>query len=120
MAIFLDKLHPHSSKKFLSMKKILTTLLLITCSVLVYAQKDKDKLVPPDMPRSEDNNQVYYMEVVTEDGANKMEFFKRAGNWYHTFYKNPTGIVEQSDSTNGTLILKPAFPVYRMKNNVKV
>jgi len=93
---------------------------MVTCTILVYAQKDKDKLVPPDMPRSEDNNQVYYMEVVTEDGTDRMELFGRSGNWLHKFYKNPTGIVEQSDSANGKLILKPAFPVYRMKNNVKV
>ncbi|HYV94889.1 MAG TPA: DUF4468 domain-containing protein [Chitinophagales bacterium] len=101
-------------------KGFLITTLLITCSVWAHAQKDKDKLLPPDMPRSEENSQVYYMEVVTEEGADKIELFKRAGNWFHKFYKNPTGIVEQMDSTNGKLVLKPAFPVYRMKNNVKV
>jgi hypothetical protein len=101
------------------MKKALITSVVFLFPILVFAQKEKEQLVPPNMPRSEDNNQVYYMEVITED-ANKMELFKRAGNWYHQFYKNPTGIVEQMDSTNGKLILKPAFPVYRMKNNVKV
>src|SRR6185436_4406004 len=82
---------------FFSGKKILATFLMIACTVFAYAQKNKEQLLPPEMPRSEDNSQVYYKEVVTEDGVDKMELFKRAGNWFHTFYKNPTGIVEQTD-----------------------
>ena len=91
---------------------------MIFSSIRVYAQKEK--LSPPDMPRSEENSQIYYMDVVKEDGVDKAEFFKRAGNWYHKFYKNPGGIVEEVDSVNGKLVLKPAFPVYRMKNTVKM
>lgn len=101
------------------MKNLLIPV-IIFLSLSAYAQKDKDKLLPPDLPRNEENNQVYYMEVVTEEGADKMELFKRAGNWYHEFYKNPVGIVEVIDSVSGKLILKPAFTVYRIKNNVKV
>jgi hypothetical protein len=101
------------------MKNLAAFILLFLTTAFAYAQK-KQPLTPPDMPRSEENNQVYYMEVVTEDGADKSELFRRMSNWYHKFYKNPGGIVEQSDSVNGKLILKPAFPVYRMKNNVKV
>ena len=104
--------------KFHFGKKMLIMAIIVISSSLVYAQKEK--LSPPDMPRNAENSQVYYMDVVTEDGVSKAEFFKRAGNWYHKFYKNPGGILEQMDSVNGKLILKPAFQVYRMKNTVKV
>lgn len=113
----------HSSRvdwKFVFRKKMLITLIMIISSGVVYAQKEKEKLAPPDMPRSEENGQVYYMEVVTEDGVGKSELFKRARNWYSKFYKNPHGIVEEIDSVNGKLVLKPAFPAYRMKNTVKM
>jgi hypothetical protein len=106
------------ARKILFGKKILIIVIMIVSSGWVYAQKVK--LSPPEMPRSEENSQVYYMDVVTEDGVGKAEFFKRAGNWYHKFYKNPGGIVEQMDSVNGKVVLKPALQVYRTKNNVKV
>lgn len=107
-------------RKFPFGKKMLITTLMIISSALVYAQKEKEPLSPPNMPRSEENSQVYYMDVVTEDGVGKTEFFKRAGNWYHKFYKNPGGVVELQDSVNGKLVLKPSFPVYRVKNTVKI
>ena len=107
-------------RKFSFGKKLLIMGIMILSSALVSAQKEKEKLSPPDMPRSEENSQVYYMDVVTEEGVTKAEFFKRAGNWYHKFYKNPGGIVEQMDSVNGKFVLKPAFPVYRTKNTLKV
>jgi len=89
--------------------------------VLVHAQKSqKEPLVPPDMPRSEENNQVYYMEVVTMDQVDRMELFKRANNWYHKFYKNPNGVIESADSVNGTMVFKPAFSAYRTKDGTKV
>jgi len=72
------------------------------------------------MPRSEENNQVYYMEVITIDGVNASELYKRANNWYHKFYKNPNGVVESADSVNGTMVFKPAFSAYRMKDGTKV
>ena len=102
------------------MKNNLLLAILMLSSITAFAQKGKEPLAPPEMPRSEENNQVYYMDVVNEAEVNKTELFKRANVWYHKFYKNPAGIVEQSDSVNGKLILKPAFPVYRTKNNVKV
>lgn len=102
------------------MKEYFLSALLLLAWCFTYGQKEKDNLAPPAMPRSEDNNQVYYMDVVGEDGGDKMELFKRAFIWYHKFYKNPNGIVALSDSVQGKLILKPAFTVYRIKNEVKV
>ncbi|MFI5135006.1 MAG: DUF4468 domain-containing protein, partial [Chitinophagales bacterium] len=103
------------------MKKTLWLSIMILMPAVMLAQKSqKDQLASPDMPRSEENNQVYYMEVITLDGVDKAELFRRANNWYHKFYKNPTGVLESADSVNGSMVFKPAFPAYRMKDGVKV
>lgn len=103
------------------MKNALSIVLLLLAPALSFAQKSQtEPLVPPDMPRSEENNQVYYMEVVTMDGVGAMELYKRAYNWYHKFYKNPNGVVESSDSVNGIMVFKPAFSAFRTKDGKKV
>jgi len=102
------------------MKKILLIMILSASTSLLFAQKDKEIIAPPDMPRNEENNQVYYKDVITEDGVDSKELYKRALVWYRHFYKNPTGIVETSDSVTGTLVLKPQAAVFREKDKVKV
>lgn len=96
---------------------------VVSCLLLLpalFAAGQKEKPVPPDLPRNEENGQVYYMEVVPMDNIDKTELFKRSGNWMKAFYKNPTGFLEQADSVNGVLLMKPQFATYRiLKNGVK-
>lgn len=100
------------------MKHLLIATILILTVTRVLAQKEIP--VPPEMPRNDENNQVYYMEVVMMDGVDKAELFRRARIWMKSYYKNPSGLVEEMDSVNGSLILKPQFPAYRvLKNDVK-
>jgi len=80
----------------------------------------KQKPVPPEMPRSEENNKVYYMEVVELDTVNKLELFRRAKIWIKGYYKNPGGFIDEVDSVNGKLVMKPQFAAYRtLKDGVK-
>ena len=116
MALFLRIFRLQIIKTLPHMKRFPGTILLLLITSLVYAQKEP--LTPPDMPRSEENNQVYYMEVV-EEGADAQELFKRANVWLRKFYKNPTGVVETADSVKGQMILKPQFSVFREKKEVK-
>lgn len=103
------------------MKIVRTFLLLALLPLAALSQKSqKQPLIPPDMPRSEENNQVYYMDVVPEEGVDRAELFRRATNWYKQFYKNPTGAIESADSVNGIMLFKPAFSAYRTKDEVKV
>src|SRR5215217_4104610 len=103
------------------MKKTLWLLLIFVLPSLTYGQKtQKEPLVPPDMPRSEENNQVYYMEVITLDDIDKAELFRRAKVWYHKFYKNPNAVIKTADSVNGSMVFKPAFSAYRIKDEKKV
>jgi hypothetical protein len=83
-----------------------------------FAQKEKP--IPPDLPRSDENNQVYYMEVISLDDVSKDEQFRRAMIWMKEYYKNPGGIIEELDSINGKMVLKPQFATYKiLKNEVK-
>jgi hypothetical protein len=104
------------------MKKTLIFFLLVLAPFAMMAQKSakQQPLVPPDMPRSEENNQVYYMDVITEDGIDKTELFRRASNWYKKFYKNPSGAMESADSVNSMMVFKPAFSAFRTKDGAKV
>ena len=92
---------------------------LMLCSGM-QAIAQKEKPVAPELPRNDENNQVYYMDVVTVDETDKSELFKRAINWMKAYYKNPTGFVEEMDSMNGKLVMNPQFATYRtLKNEVK-
>jgi hypothetical protein len=104
------------------MKKTLIILVMVLAPAVLMAQKSQKQqpLLPPDMPRSEENNQVYYMDVIAAEGIDKRELFKRANNWYKKFYKNPTGAIESADSVEGVMVFKPAFSAYRTKDDVKV
>lgn len=93
-------------------------LCLLLSSFSVNAQKEKP--IAPDLPRNDENEQVYYMEVVPADGIDKLELFRRSRNWMMDYYKNPAGFLEQADSVTGTLVMKPQFATYRvLKNGVK-
>jgi hypothetical protein len=101
--------------------KSISLLLLVLLPFGLLAQKSaKDPLVPPEMPRSEENNEVYYREVINLEGVNAKELYKRAANWYKKFYKNPHGVIEQADSVNGQMIFKPGFSAFRIKDGQKV
>ena len=100
------------------MKKLLFVWIAMLATAPVFSQKEKP--TPPEMPRSDENNQVYYMEVVSMDGVDKMELFKRTRNWVKSYYKNPTAFTEEMDSVNGKIVMKPQFATYRiLKNDVK-
>ncbi|MEP7128938.1 MAG: DUF4468 domain-containing protein [Chitinophagales bacterium] len=99
-------------------QRIFWCFCLLLAGLTVNAQKEKP--VAPDLPRNDENNQVYYMEVISMDEIDKTELFKRSQNWMKEYYKNPTGFLETADSVNGSLVMKPQFATYRiLKNGVK-
>lgn len=106
------------SKILSSGRYLLLCISLVITVFSAFAQKEKP--VPPDMPRNDENNQVYYMEVVPMNDVDKLELFRRSRNWMMSYYKNPTGFLEEADSVNGQLVMKPQFATHRiLKNEVK-
>ncbi|MEO6168028.1 MAG: DUF4468 domain-containing protein [Chitinophagales bacterium] len=99
-------------------KTFFWAICLIFAGLSVNAQKEKP--IAPDIPRNDENEQVYYLEVVPADGVEKLELFRRSRNWMMAYYKNPAGFLEQADSVIGMLVMKPQFATYRiLKNGVK-
>ena len=108
----------HRPVIFITVKSIFWGLCLLLSGFGANAQKEKP--VMPDLPRNEENEQVYYMEVVPLEGVDKMELFRRSQKWMTAYFKNPAGFLETADSAGGNLVMKPQFPVYRtLKNGVK-
>ncbi len=104
--------------QFLSFPFLLTMFIMAATVNPLMAQKDKP--VAPELPRNDDDSLVYYMEVIPIDDADNIELFKRARIWINDYYKNPGSIIEELDSVNGKIVLKPQFPTYRtLKNEVK-
>lgn len=103
---------------FNKVKSICLLLCLLLTGIAGSAQKEKP--VMPDLPRNEENEQVYYMEVVPMEGVDRMELYRRSQKWMTAYFKNPAGFLETADSASGSLVMKPQFPVYRtLKNGVK-
>ncbi|MBA3648732.1 MAG: DUF4468 domain-containing protein [Chitinophagales bacterium] len=97
-------------------------LLIFSGILLIFSNAFAQKSLPspPVLPRNPDDNKVYYKEISQTDGVERAELMKRAMNWVHHYYKNPTGIINLSDSINGVIILKPQFVTYRVKDDIKV
>jgi len=103
--------------RFISIFHLIIIFFISTATPLM-AQKDKP--VVPQLPINSEDSLVYYMEVIAIDNIDKMELFKRAGIWINEYYKNPSGLIEETDSVNGKIVLKPQFATYRtLKNDVK-
>lgn len=104
-------------KGIFHLKPAFFSLCFLAAAFSAHAQK---KPIAPDLPRDEETEQVYYMEVVPMDGIGKTELYKRSINWMKAFYKNPGGFIETTDSVGGQLVMKPQFATYRiLKNGVK-
>ncbi len=82
------------------MKKIIISLLLITNSLFVFAQKQQPAPTPPDMPMDTSTKLITYMEVVQTPGVQAPELFKRAKKWVYSFYKSPSSVIQTLDSVN--------------------
>lgn len=63
--------------------------LLSFLSLSIYAQ---------DMPVSEDNGMVEYIEVVDVDGVSADELYQRAEKWFKEFYPNAGSVIETKES----------------------
>lgn len=50
-----------------------------------------------EMPISEDNGMVEYIEVVDVSGASADELYKRAEKWFDEFYPNARSVIEEKE-----------------------
>jgi hypothetical protein len=81
----------------------------------------KNAVTKPDMPMDEDTKIVTYKGVVELSGVTRSELYKRAYNFFKSYYaKYTANTITVNDSVNGRLEAKAQFPTYKtLKNGVK-
>jgi hypothetical protein len=88
--------------------------LILFLSNTSQAQKNKDqeKLPPPVLPMDKETGLISYTKVVEVQGVSKKELYNRALSWAKGFYKNPTDVIRERDTTEGKIICKARFKIY--------
>ena len=92
------------------MKKI-SILLLLFITVLAVAQKGGQAPAPVSLPVDSITKLITYEGVVQVPGVTKAVLYKRAMDFFQAYYKNPTEVIRDNDSTKGVIVGKPRFRI---------
>lgn len=95
------------------MKKIilqLFVLLLVLPSKFLFAQ-EKQQFNTDNIPVDKISKLITYTDVVQLKGVSTAVLYKRALDWFNTYYKNPADVIRESDSTKGTIVGKSRFKI---------
>lgn len=65
----------------------------------------------PKLPMDEKGEKINYTGVVEVKGNTTGTLYERALLWANTFYKNPTDVIREKDSTAGKIVCKARFKV---------
>ena len=87
---------------------VLSFLLSLACA----AQKNATPIAVVKLPLDSITNLVAYEMVVPVQGATSDMLYKRALEWFHAYYKNPTEVIRESDVEKGKILGKPRFKIY--------
>lgn len=93
------------------MKKIIALIALLVPATILFAQ-DKKQFNTDNMPVDKISKLINYTEVVPVKGVSAGVLYKRALTWFNTFYKNPTDVIRENDSTKGTISGKSRFKIF--------
>lgn len=86
--------------------------LLIVSSLSAVAQKQAP-VTPVSLPVDSITKLITYEKVVEVKGLSADELYSRIYEWFKTYYKNPTEVIRENDSTKFKIVGKPR---YRMSN----
>jgi hypothetical protein len=93
--------------KLLTMKAILSILIVVFGLLTASAQEDASLNIPLD----EVTGLITYKEVVNEEGT-KDTLFNRCSTWLHTFYANPWEVAKVRDQASGIIKIQHQFRIY--------
>ena len=88
------------------MKSLPLLVASLFLSGAVYAQK-------PSLPIDEKTQKVVYTEVVQVEGVSQAELYKRALNWFKTYFPNPASVIKVQDTTEGKISGQHAIYIYK-------
>jgi hypothetical protein len=95
------------------MQKILfVAAIALMFAVNADAQKKKDAVPPPPPQLPMDNtNKITYEEVVDVPGKSADQIYKKIVAWYSGYFKNPSEVIRENDSTKKSVTGKPRFRI---------
>lgn len=77
--------------------------LILFLSINSFAQTEDYK--EPALPIDQETKLISYSKII-EVTANKDSLFKKGQMWFRKFYKNPTGVIRESDTISGKILGK--------------
>lgn len=92
------------------MKRMKTVFLsLLFLPAILFAQKQQEY---PDvnLPIDADSKLITYSQVV-EFTATRDSVYNKAMAWFHTYFKNPTGVIREKSPENGEIMGKHQFKI---------
>jgi hypothetical protein len=95
------------------MKKIIAILILhVVIPATFLLAQEKQSFNTDNMPIDKISKLISYTEVVPLKGLSTAVLYKRALTWFNTYYKNPSDVIRENDSTKGTISGKSRFKIY--------
>src|SRR4051812_44882948 len=86
--------------------------LSIIFSVAGIAQKKQQpSLPPPQLPIDSLTKKITYESVVEVNGVTAEQLYKRALQWFQSYYKNPAEVIREKDSVQFKIVGKPRFRI---------
>lgn len=75
------------------------------------AQKNMPLSAPVVLPVDPITHLITYEAVTQVQGATTEVLYKRAFDWFNSYYKNPTEVIRENDIENGKIVGKPRFRI---------
>jgi hypothetical protein len=80
---------------------VIAIMLVISFNSIGQTEDYKDPAVPVD----KETKLITYSKII-DVTANKDSLFKKGQMWFRKFYKNPTGVIRETDTVNGRILGK--------------
>ncbi|MBP6511848.1 MAG: DUF4468 domain-containing protein [Bacteroidia bacterium] len=88
-------------------KQILMVMMVLLLTPIANFAQENTSTLPLD-PKT---NLITFTEVKEVGNTTSMELYQRALAWASTFYKNPTDVIRERDSVNGSILCKARFKI---------
>src|ERR1041385_5525182 len=92
-------------------KTIAQVLVLLLAATFAVAQVKQQQFNTDNIPVDKISKLITYTDVVPVKGVSSAVLYKRAWNWFNTYYKNPTDVIRENDSTKGIIVGKSRFKI---------
>jgi hypothetical protein len=95
------------------MKIPVVAFIMLACFLTFGVQAQKPNPIPPvQLPVDSITKLITYEGVTQVPNVKADVLYKRALNWFTSFYKNPSEVIRENDSLQFKIVGKPRFKIY--------